>query len=246
MSKLPVTSKWVNTKDLHPRMVYRLEEFFKHPSIKNKIKIVSGARTYQQQAELYRRYKNGTGNLAANPDRKWGKGGKWVGSAHQTQPALGNYSAAVDLRIVGNVSWSTVHKTALEFGLWRNIPSENWHHVCYGYYEGKWQWIPAPAVDAKKDKSLSKQEQVSIKTNVANLQTTPKTVRKGSRGTHVKLCQTELVEKNIKICKNPKKSGIDSIAGAMTVRGIKLFQRKTGNLTVDGICGPNTWKALLK
>lgn len=239
MSKLPVTSKWVNTKDLHPRMIYRLEQFFNDPRVKGKIKIVSGARTVEQQAELYRRYKAGTGNLAANPHRRWGKGGKWVGSAHQVQPALGNYAAAVDLRISG-ISWGTVHAVALEYGLWRNIPSENWHHVCYGYYKNKWQWIPAPAVDAKTDRSYSKIEKVVTKPTSKTMPL----VKRGSRGEAARIMQTELVAAGFSISRNAKKSGIDAIVGAMTIKGLKNYQEAKG-LKPDGVCGPITWKALL-
>ena len=60
MSKIPVTSSHVNITGLHPRFRQRLEAFFADPRIKGKVAVVSGTRTYAQQAYLYK-YKSGRG-----------------------------------------------------------------------------------------------------------------------------------------------------------------------------------------
>ena len=100
MANLPTTSKWVRLTELHPKFIERLEHLLLHDSrVKGKAKIVSGCRTYQQQVELYRKYKAGTGNLAANPDRRFGPNGKFRGSWHLEQED--GYAYAVDIRLNG-------------------------------------------------------------------------------------------------------------------------------------------------
>ena len=77
----------------------------------------SGFRTMAQQQELYRRYLNGTGNLAARPGY----------SNHQN-------GIAMDISGVGGRgtradSWLRAH--ASQFGF-RNLPSEFWHYDFVG------------------------------------------------------------------------------------------------------------------
>ena len=74
-SEFPTTSKWVDCTLFHPEFVRRLHAMFADPRIKGRAKIVSGGRTYNQQKALYTKYKNGKGNLAANPDRRFGPKG---------------------------------------------------------------------------------------------------------------------------------------------------------------------------
>ena len=92
MTGIPVTGNHVNVAGLHPRFRQRLEAFFADPRIKGKVAVVSGVRTYEQQKYLYRKYKSGRGNLAANPDRRLSSG--FQGSYH-----MGRVLMATDMRL---------------------------------------------------------------------------------------------------------------------------------------------------
>jgi len=239
MTDLPTTSKWVRLTELHPKFIERLEHLLLHDSrVKGKAKIVSGCRTYQQQKELYRKYKAGTGNLAANPDRRFGPNGKFRGSWHLEQED--GYAYAVDIRLSGGLSWAEFHAAADEVGIKKTVPSENWHMQPYGYLNGKWQWFPAPAMKGKEDKTLTKAAPPAAPAIVAK---TMPIVRMHSRGEHVKVMQKKLTDLGFRVSKHPKKSGIDGVAGRLSIAGLKRFQRSR-KLKADGICGKNTWKAL--
>ena len=240
MADLPKTSKWVRLTELHPKFIERLEHLLLHDDrVKGRAKIVSGCRTYQQQKELYRKYKAGTGNLAANPDRRFGPNNKFRGSWHLEQED--GYAYAVDIRLSG-LSWTDFHAIAKEYGILKTVPSENWHMQPYGYLNGKWQWFPAPAMKGKEDKTLTKAPPPPAPAIVAK---TMPTVRRGSRGEHVKVMQKKLTDLGFRVSKHPKKSGIDGIAGRMTIAALKRFQLSR-KLKADGLCGKLTWKALNK
>ena len=250
MAEIPTSSKWVRLEELHPRMKFRLERFFKDNRIKGKVVVSSGVRTYAQQKELYRRYKAGTfPNLVANPDRVFGGG--FQGSWHMQQPKHpeGAYGFAVDFRIVGKISTATVNDVAKEYGLYRTVPSEWWHHQAYGYrYDTKkYDWYPAPAISEKQEAKVSTtttEKRVSAFEQIGRAMKS--TLRKGSKGPNVKLLQSRLANKGYRLSKSSvKKSGIDGHFGGFTFRALKQFQKKNG-LVVDGICGPNTWKVLMK
>jgi hypothetical protein len=66
------------------------------------------------------------------------------------------------------------------------------------------------------------------------------TLRKGSSGTYVTLCQTKLIQRGYSC----GKSGADGKYGSNTVAAVKAFQRDNG-LTPDGITGEKTWAALM-
>lgn len=66
-----------------------------------------------------------------------------------------------------------------------------------------------------------------------------KTIRKGSKGTQVKVLQWLLSNAGYDC------GEIDGVCGAKTVAAIKAFQQANG-LTADGICGRLTWATLLK
>jgi len=68
---------------------------------------------------------------------------------------------------------------------------------------------------------------------------TKPTIRKGSRGEHVRQLQTELISRGYDV--GP--SGADGIFGTNTERAVKSFQKASG-LVADGIVGPMTWTAL--
>ena len=63
------------------------------------------------------------------------------------------------------------------------------------------------------------------------------TYRKGSTGSVVRQIQSKLSDWGY------YKGSVDGIYGSRTVAAVKYFQRKNG-LKVDGICGPQTLKAL--
>ncbi len=65
----------------------------------------------------------------------------------------------------------------------------------------------------------------------------PKTIRRGSEGAEVRMCQTLL--KKVGLGPGP----IDGMFGPATHRAVVQFQEKRG-LEADGIVGPNTWTAL--
>jgi len=64
----------------------------------------------------------------------------------------------------------------------------------------------------------------------------PSTIRKGSQGSDVRLCQELLNEHGYS-------TGVDGVFGSGTEKSVKAFQSASG-LTADGIVGANTWNAL--
>jgi hypothetical protein len=70
----------------------------------------SGYRTYAEQAQLYREYRNGTGNLAAPPGR----------STH----GLG---LSADINIPNSKVLSWLRENAGKYGFVNDVPSEPWH-----------------------------------------------------------------------------------------------------------------------
>ena len=71
----------------------------------------------------------------------------------------------------------------------------------------------------------------------------PEIVKNGSKGTSVLLVQEILKARGFK-GKNGNELSLDREAGSNTVYAIEQYQKSRG-LTVDGICGANTWKDLI-
>ncbi len=67
------------------------------------------------------------------------------------------------------------------------------------------------------------------------------TIRKGSKGESVELLQKAL----LKLDYDLGPCGVDGDFGSATKDAVKRYQRDRG-LSVDGICGPQTWQALKK
>ena len=127
-----------NVAQLHPVLVFRLAvAYWCSELLRNNVRIESAARTVDQQRHLYARWRNGQGNLAADPDRTIAPG--FVGSYHMVQPATG-YAHAVDLTRTGPVSWSQVHAELTPMGLLRTVPGEDWHYQA-GRHAG---WFAGP------------------------------------------------------------------------------------------------------
>ena len=239
---LPTTSKWVRIDLLHPTFKARLNALLNEDSrISGKGKIVSGVRSYADQKRLYDGWvarKPGF-NLAANPDRKFGK--LFQGSWHMQQPFDG-YGHAVDLRITGSgITTGDVARIAKDYGIRQTVlnPFEWWH----------FQWrdssgiFPAPAMEGKptetKKTQTTKVDMKGVGAAIAMLgeQVKRKPLRKGSRNSAVKALQAQLANKGY-ACGFP-----DGIFGRKTLAAVKSFQR-ANNLVADGIVGPKTWGAL--
>ncbi|MCO5165485.1 MAG: D-alanyl-D-alanine carboxypeptidase family protein [Planctomycetes bacterium] len=75
-----------------------------------RLRVVSGFRTQAEQEVLYRRYRQGRGNLAARPGH----------SNHQNGKALD-----LNTRDSGVLRW--LNRNASRFGFRRTVPSEPWH-----------------------------------------------------------------------------------------------------------------------
>ena len=110
---------------LHPVLAFRLAgAFWSSQLMRDHVRIESGARSMDAQRHLYARWRNGQGNLAADPDRVIAPG--FRGSYHMIQPADG-WAWACDLTRVGPVSWSQVHEVLDGWSLLRTVPGEDWH-----------------------------------------------------------------------------------------------------------------------
>lgn len=86
-----------------------------------KVTVNSSWRSSAKQAELYAKYLNGTGNLAARPGT----------SLHEKTKNGAPASQAVDLNYQGNakcIAW--IHENAKDYGLHFPVRGENWHAQC--------------------------------------------------------------------------------------------------------------------
>lgn len=95
---------------LDPELKAGLEQVAR--AIGKPLEIISGLRTREEQEELYRRYLNGTGNLAAVPGT----------SRHESGRAADVYVNGVAL---ANVDGARAAATAAGLGF--PVPGEAWH-----------------------------------------------------------------------------------------------------------------------
>jgi hypothetical protein len=86
--------------------------------------LVSSSRTFAQQAALFKKYKEGRGNLAADPNRINKLTGR-RGSNHQVQDDGHSYAVDISVRTVPNRK--RLEAIANSKGLVRTVPSEYWH-----------------------------------------------------------------------------------------------------------------------
>jgi hypothetical protein len=121
---IAVTKKSVDLSLLHPRFFTRLENFFKDSRVEGHVAVSSGCRSYAEQKRLYDKYRDGRGNLAANPDWKR-PDGYFRGSFHMEQPD--GYSYAVDLSAIGGVNKPTITRVAADYGILPTVKGEWWH-----------------------------------------------------------------------------------------------------------------------
>ena len=238
---LPVTSNRVDLTYLHPEFRRRLEGFFADPRIKGKVKIVSGGRSYAEQKALYVKYKNGKGNLAANPDRRFGpKGlngvGIWRGSWHMCQ--IDSWVYAVDIRLTGKINWGTAHSVADEYGIRKTVPSENWHMQPRYTTE----WFPAPKLDDQVLIPPTPPPEPVLPDFLAILAYLDKIgeavavrpLRRRDSGEPVEIMQRRLAHLDFNV------GSPDGRFGWRTLGAVRNFQRVEG-LTRDGVVGRKTW-----
>ena len=240
MTNLPVTDSRVDLKFLHPEFRRRLEGFLNDPRVKGRVKICSGGRTYNHQKELYTKYKNGKGNLAANPDRRFGPKaldgkGIWRGSWHMQQ--LDGFVYAVDIRCKG-ISWTSAHDIAEDYGIRKTVPSENWH--MQPRYTS--EWFPAPALNEgylvpplpPVEPELPDFNAILKLINDIGNAVAIRPLRRKSEGEPVEMVQRRLADLDFRI------GAPDGKFGWKTLFAVRNFQ-KVERLNVDGIVGEKTW-----
>ena len=241
---IPTTKSNVDLSLLHPRFKKRLEAFFDDPRIRGRVSVSSGCRSYAKQTYFYKKYREGRGNLAANPDRRFGPigfdgQGIWLGSWHQQQ--LDGWCYAVDFHRINNDlhTWE-INSIAKEYGLHPTVDGEWWHHQPRKSTE----WFEAPALEARVIKEEVKEPQIdwhAVLEYIGGLAATvsARPLRRGSRNEAVRVLQRKLGELGFDA------GTPDGIFGRLTTRAVRRYQR-LNNLKVDGIVGPATWARLMR
>jgi hypothetical protein len=248
---IPTSSKWVRLDGLHPKFIARLEALFTDSRIAGNLTVCSGVRSYADQQRLYKKYRAGRGNLAANPDRRFGEKaldgqGIWRGSWHMEQ--FDGWGYAVDFRLIGKaLTTADVNRIATEYGIRPTVPSEWWHHQP----RKSTDWFPAPALSggtasrpekAPAERHDAPKHKMDWKAIVAAIHAQRETVRKvplkrGTRNPAVKTAQ-------LRLGANGCDPGIpDGIFGRRTMAATKRFQKKRV-LNVTGTIDTVTWDAL--
>lgn len=239
-----------NLRGVHPILAFRIRRLLSEPSL-SRYSIYPAVRDRAKQEALYAKYKAGRGNLAANPNRTLRTGPAfpydWTpkGSWHMVQGD--GYGHAVDLKRPWNRSRAQaraeVHPYLERHGLRATVRSE-WWHVQALTSQG---WIDGP-MPSGGEEFLKPQKPVNVLADVAKfVEACKKTVvRLGDTGVVVKFMQTKLDLEGYRFTRKGKpKAGLDGVFGNMTKAAVCQFQ-KDRNLAVDGVVGPNTWKALLE
>ena len=237
-----VSSKRVDLSLIHPRFKARLEHLFLDPRVRGGIEVTSGCRSYAEQNRLYKKYRAGKGNLAANPD--WMRpDGFFRGSFHQEQPD--GYSYAVDLGIVGwnGPSKSLVKRVAGDYGLKPTVRGEWWHFQPRDGNDWFRQGAFKENYTAEDGHTLHpKAVPMDWAGLVALLLACTKAVgvsplRRGSRGVEVKVLQKRLNAIDF-WC-----GTADGIFGRKTKKAVVGLQRAT-LLNTTGVVDAMTWNAL--
>jgi len=241
---IPTTKTSVQLDQLHPKFVVRLEAFFTDRRIQGKVAVSSGCRTYAQQMYFFKKYLKG-GNLAANPDRRFGaKGldgqGIWRGSWHMEQ--LDGWCYAVDLQQLDKkLPKPEINKIATSYGVVPTIQDrEWWHHQPRRGVD----WFEAPALTGEPTEKPDAPEPVMDWLGIAKMlhaqrgevSSTP--LRRGSRGGAVKTAQKRLGAIGFD-------AGVpDGIFGRKTTSAVKRYQKGANVHPVDGVIGLKTWDAM--
>ncbi len=144
---------------VHPLLAYRVRLLLADPALRGQYGVISGARSYGAQKNLWDRYRAGVGNLAANPaapiTTHLGWPFEWLptGSFHMVQ--ADGWGHAIDLRRPAHhsrsMARSLVHPLLPTYGLRATVSSEWWHLQALDR-DG---WVPGPQLPAT---DLSSQE----------------------------------------------------------------------------------------
>ena len=114
-----------DVEHLHPVLLFRLAgAWWGSQLLRDHATIESAARTVAQQTALFAKWRDGSGNLAADPSRVIAPG--FRGSYHMVQ--ADGFAHAVDVRRTGPLSWSQVNDELRIWGLQRTVPGEDWHY----------------------------------------------------------------------------------------------------------------------
>jgi hypothetical protein len=242
---LPTKSSRVRLDQLHPKFISRLEHFFADGRIAGKVTISSGCRSYADQMAFYRKYLAGRGNLAANPDRRFGpKGfdgqGIWRGSWHMEQ--FDGYCHAVDLHIIGKgISKKEVNDIAISYGIVPTIQKKEWWH--HQWRSAAAEEFPAPAIDGAQSET-KQTPPIDWAGIAAAIEMQRQTVRKSplrlrsKNKAAVKALQQRLGAIGFDAGKP------DGIFGRKTLIAVRRYQRSAKVHPVDGIVGIKTWDAM--
>ena len=240
---IPTKSKSVRLDLLHPKMVSRLEHFFADGRIAGKVTVSSGCRSYATQMGYYQKYLSGRGNLAANPDRRFGpKGfdglGIWRGSWHMQQ--FDGYCHAVDLHVIKGIAKPDVNRIATSFGIVPTIQAKEWWH--HQWRSAAAEEFPAPALDGATSETeeapvmdwagiaaMLEEQRMTCRIN-------PLKMRSSSPA--VKTMQLRLGDIGFDAGKP------DGIFGRKTFAAVRRYQRAAKIHPVDGVVGIKTWDAM--
>ena len=238
---IPITKPSIQLDLLHPRFMTRLEAFFADTRIKNRVAVSSGCRSYAAQLRLYRLYREGKGNLAANPDWKR-PDGFFRGSFHQEQPD--GYSYAVDLRQLSrSISKPDINKIAVTYGIVPTIQAKEWWHHQPRNGTG---WFDAPALKGEASEGTIEVPLLEPVVDWAGIvaaihaqrqQVTRRPLIRGSRGDAVKTAQSRLGALGFDC------GPVDGIFGRKTAWAVKQLQKKK-KLPTTGTVDVHTFDAL--
>jgi len=241
---IPTKSKNVRIDQLHPKMLSRLEHFFRDSRIVGKVTISSGCRSYAAQMAFYQKYLAGKGNLAANPDRRFGpKGfdgqGIWRGSWHMEQ--FDGYCHAVDLHVIKGISKSDVNDIATSYGIVPTIKAKEWWH--HQWRSASAEEFPAPALDGSESEK-TKVAPIDWAGIAAAVEMQRQTVRitplrmKSTNKEAVKALQMRLSAIGFDA------GAPDGLFGRKTFAAVRRYQKAAKVHPVDGIVGIKTWDAM--
>lgn len=229
-----------NLRGVHPVLELRVRGLLSEPALR-RYGTYPAVREYEKQKALYDKYRRGTGNLAANPDRQLRTGSSfpyaWTpkGSWHMRQ--ADGWGHAVDLRRPAGVTRSMADRAVKPYlskwGLLQTVRSE-WWHVQALTSQG---WVDGPMPDGSDP--LPQPEPQNLLAEIAKFVAACRReiVREGQTGVVVKFLQSQLAKKGADIT-------ADGAFGPKTAAVVRWFQSANG-LTSDGIVGPATWSALL-
>jgi peptidoglycan hydrolase-like protein with peptidoglycan-binding domain len=186
----------------------------------------SGFRSVYDQASAYIRYKNSGGNPAAYPGESWHN----CGLAYDVSKLLsGKYPGTMPEDYLHKPWEQAMNVFGLCIPMWSGSgEKEPWHVIpveCLGVDGSDRQWFLDQGDRLVSDSGFRVLQYIKLDTNPLFTRSVL------MRGNDVRYMQTLL------------KIEADGVFGPLTEKAVEDFQKAKG-LTVDGICGPETWKAL--